>query len=63
MDIFFPSVVFSKIKTDVFFHVVYPQDWTLELEEAFSLEREGEFDKFASYREKLQNRMLLWHGK
>ncbi|KAK8711638.1 hypothetical protein V6N13_146913 [Hibiscus sabdariffa] len=35
---------------------------TLELEEVFSLEREGEFDKFAPYREKLSNKMLLWHG-
>jgi len=39
------------------------QDWSLELEEVFSLEREGEFDKFAPYRDKLGNRMLLWHGK
>ena len=39
------------------------QDWSLELEEVFSLEREGEFDKFAPYREKLGNRMLLWHGR
>ncbi|TYI55471.1 hypothetical protein E1A91_D11G144400v1 [Gossypium mustelinum] len=38
------------------------KDWKLELEEVFSLEREGEFDKFAPYREKLSNRMLLWHG-
>ncbi|KAK7839127.1 poly [adp-ribose] polymerase 1 [Quercus suber] len=37
-------------------------EWSLELEEVFSLEREGEFDKFAPYREKLKNRMLLWHG-
>ncbi|XP_057448680.1 poly [ADP-ribose] polymerase 1-like [Lotus japonicus] len=37
-------------------------DWSLELEEVFSLEREGEFDKFAPYRDKLGNRMLLWHG-
>ena len=43
--------------------ICYYQEWTLELEEVFSLEREGEFDKFASYREKLDNRMLLWHGK
>lgn len=33
------------------------------MEEVFSLEREGELDKFAPYREKLSNRMLLWHGK
>jgi hypothetical protein len=39
------------------------QDWSLELEEVFSLEREGEFDKYAPYRDKVGNRMLLWHGK
>lgn len=38
------------------------QDWSLELEEVFSLERDGETDKYASYQDKLQNRMLLWHG-
>ncbi|EOX94505.1 hypothetical protein QUC31_004563 [Theobroma cacao] len=43
-------------------HAPTHTDWTLELEEVFSLEREGEFDKFAPYREKLINRMLLWHG-
>nr|XP_027095295.1 poly [ADP-ribose] polymerase 1-like isoform X1 [Coffea arabica] len=36
--------------------------WSLELEEVFALEREGEYDKFAPYREKLGNKMLLWHG-
>ncbi|XWS46946.1 hypothetical protein CRYUN_Cryun14cG0111600 [Craigia yunnanensis] len=43
-------------------HAPTHTEWTLELEEVFSLEREGEFDKFAPYREKLNNRMLLWHG-
>ncbi|XAR61125.1 NAD(+) ADP-ribosyltransferase [Bertholletia excelsa] len=43
-------------------HAPTHTDWALELEEVFSLEREGEFDKFALYREKLGNRMLLWHG-
>ncbi|KAL2321029.1 hypothetical protein Fmac_029998 [Flemingia macrophylla] len=43
-------------------HAPTHTDWSLELEEVFSLEREGEFDKFAPYREKLGNRMLLWHG-
>ncbi|KAF9608125.1 hypothetical protein IFM89_006052 [Coptis chinensis] len=38
------------------------KDWALELEDVFTLEREGEFDQFAPYREKLQNKMLLWHG-
>ncbi|OVA13922.1 BRCT domain [Macleaya cordata] len=37
-------------------------DWTLELEDVFTLERAGEVDKFAPYRKKLKNRMLLWHG-
>jgi hypothetical protein len=27
------------------------------------LERRGEFDRFARYRETLKNRMLLWHGE
>ena len=39
------------------------QLWSLELEEVFALEREGEYNKFAPYREKLGNKMLLWHGK
>ncbi|XP_041008010.1 poly [ADP-ribose] polymerase 1 isoform X1 [Juglans microcarpa x Juglans regia] len=43
-------------------HAPTHKDWTLELEEVFSLERKGEFDKFAPYRERLKNRMLLWHG-
>ncbi|GLU07733.1 hypothetical protein SLE2022_246810 [Rubroshorea leprosula] len=43
-------------------HAPTHTDWSLELEEVFSLERKGEFDKFAPYREKLGNRMLLWHG-
>ncbi|XP_022728046.1 poly [ADP-ribose] polymerase 1-like [Durio zibethinus] len=43
-------------------HAPTHTEWTLELEEVFSLERDGEFDKFAPYREKLNNRMLLWHG-
>ncbi|KAJ4968666.1 hypothetical protein NE237_015367 [Protea cynaroides] len=43
-------------------HAPTHKDWALELEDVFMLEREGEFDEFAPYREKLQNRMLLWHG-
>lgn len=43
-------------------HAPTHTEWALELEEVFSLEREGELDKFAPYREKLGNRMLLWHG-
>ncbi|XP_038714269.1 poly [ADP-ribose] polymerase 1 isoform X2 [Tripterygium wilfordii] len=43
-------------------HAPTHTEWSLELEEVFSLEREGEFDRFAPYREKLKNKMLLWHG-
>ncbi|XP_022967405.1 poly [ADP-ribose] polymerase 1 [Cucurbita maxima] len=43
-------------------HAPTHTDWALELEEVFSLEREGEFDKFAPFRHKLKNKMLLWHG-
>ncbi|CAN4093329.1 unnamed protein product [Withania somnifera] len=43
-------------------HAPTHKDWILEVEEVFSLEREGEFDKFKPHREKLKNRMLLWHG-
>ncbi|TXG63792.1 hypothetical protein EZV62_010786 [Acer yangbiense] len=43
-------------------HAPTHTEWSLELEEVFSLERAGEFDKFAPYRQKLKNRMLLWHG-
>lgn len=43
-------------------HAPTHTDWGLELEEVFSLEREGEFDKFAPFRQKLNNKMLLWHG-
>ncbi|KAK7284099.1 hypothetical protein RJT34_18838 [Clitoria ternatea] len=43
-------------------HAPTHTEWSLELEEVFSLERKGEFDKFAPYRDKLGNRMLLWHG-
>ncbi|KAK3031656.1 hypothetical protein RJ639_035024, partial [Escallonia herrerae] len=43
-------------------HAPTHTEWELELEEVFSLDREGEFDKYAPYREKLTNKMLLWHG-
>ncbi|KAM1570682.1 hypothetical protein ACFX10_035653 [Malus domestica] len=43
-------------------HAPTHTDWSLELEEVFALEREGEFNKFAPYRKKLKNKMLLWHG-
>ncbi|KAL2238772.1 UNVERIFIED_CONTAM: Poly ADP-ribose polymerase 1 [Sesamum indicum] len=43
-------------------HAPTHTEWALELEEVFSLEREGEVDKYQPYRAKLKNRMLLWHG-
>ncbi|KAL4370964.1 poly [ADP-ribose] polymerase 1 [Arachis hypogaea] len=43
-------------------HAPTHTEWSLELEEVFSLERQGELDKYAPYREKLDNKMLLWHG-
>ncbi|XP_073139928.1 poly [ADP-ribose] polymerase 1 [Henckelia pumila] len=43
-------------------HAPTHTEWSLKLEEVFSLEREGELDKYAPYREKLKNKMLLWHG-
>ncbi|CAK7346440.1 unnamed protein product [Dovyalis caffra] len=43
-------------------HAPTHTDWRLELEEVFSLEREGELDRFAPCREKLKKKMLLWHG-
>ncbi|PON62587.1 Poly [ADP-ribose] polymerase [Parasponia andersonii] len=43
-------------------HAPTHTDWSLELEEVFSLEREGEYDMFTPNRQKLGNKMLLWHG-
>lgn len=43
-------------------HAPTHKEWSLELEEVFTLDREGEFDKYAPYRDKLSNKMLLWHG-
>uniref|UniRef100_A0A1J3D9A5 Poly [ADP-ribose] polymerase n=1 Tax=Noccaea caerulescens TaxID=107243 RepID=A0A1J3D9A5_NOCCA len=43
-------------------HAPTHTEWSLELEDVFALEREGEFDQYAPYREKLGNKMLLWHG-
>ncbi|KAF3772089.1 Poly ADP-ribose polymerase 1 [Nymphaea thermarum] len=42
--------------------VKWEEEWTLELEDVYALEREGELDKYAPYKSKLKNRMLLWHG-
>ncbi|PIN11116.1 NAD+ ADP-ribosyltransferase Parp [Handroanthus impetiginosus] len=44
-------------------HAPTHTDWALELEEVFSLERAGEMDRYAPYRAKLNNKMLLWHDK
>ncbi|KAJ0742482.1 putative NAD(+) ADP-ribosyltransferase [Helianthus annuus] len=43
-------------------HAPTHTDWALELEEVFTVERRGEFDKFSPYKNKLKNKMLLWHG-
>ncbi|KAI3506849.1 hypothetical protein L1887_21425 [Cichorium endivia] len=43
-------------------HAPTHTDWALELEEVFTVERQGEFDKFVPYKHKLKNKMLLWHG-
>nr|GLL30729.1 poly [ADP-ribose] polymerase 1 isoform X2 [Ipomoea trifida] len=43
-------------------HAPTHKEWALEVEQVFSLERKGELDKFAPFRKKLKNRMLLWHG-
>ncbi|KAL8463686.1 hypothetical protein ACS0TY_034369 [Phlomoides rotata] len=44
-------------------HAPTHTEWALDLEEVFSLEREGEMYKYAPYRSKLKNKMLLWHGE
>lgn len=43
-------------------HAPTHKDWRLELEDVFTVDRKGEFDKYAPYRDKLKNKMLLWHG-
>uniref|UniRef100_A0A2P2KV49 Poly [ADP-ribose] polymerase n=1 Tax=Rhizophora mucronata TaxID=61149 RepID=A0A2P2KV49_RHIMU len=43
-------------------HAPTHTEWTLELEEVFSLKRDGEFNRFSPHSKKLKNRMLLWHG-
>jgi predicted sulfurtransferase len=39
------------------------KDWSLELEEVFALDRDGELNKYSKYKNNLHNKMLLWHGK
>ncbi|CAH1452809.1 unnamed protein product [Lactuca virosa] len=43
-------------------HAPTYMDWALELEEVFTVERQGEFDKFVPYKNKLKNKILLWHA-
>ncbi|KAK1412609.1 hypothetical protein QVD17_33994 [Tagetes erecta] len=43
-------------------HAPTHTEWSLELEEVFTVERQGEFNKFSPYKNKLKNKMLLWHG-
>ncbi|XP_074589345.1 poly [ADP-ribose] polymerase 1 [Curcuma longa] len=42
-------------------HAPTHKDWSLELEEVFVLEREGECAKCAPFKD-MKNKMLLWHG-
>ena len=46
-------------------HVIFPilKDWSLELEEVYVLDRDGESNKYSRYKNNLHNKMLLWHGK
>ncbi|KAJ1288363.1 hypothetical protein BS78_02G084100 [Paspalum vaginatum] len=43
-------------------HAPTHKDWSLELEEVFSLDRDGELTKYSRYKNNLHNKMLLWHG-
>ncbi|XP_057858020.2 poly [ADP-ribose] polymerase 1 [Cryptomeria japonica] len=42
-------------------HAPTHKEWALELEDVFAVDREGEDNAYAKYKN-LQNRMLLWHG-
>jgi hypothetical protein len=39
------------------------QDWALELEDVFAVDREGEAESFTPFKMCLENHMLLWHGQ
>lgn len=39
------------------------QDWALELEDVFAVDREGETESFTPFKMCLDNHMLLWHGQ
>ncbi|KQK20109.1 poly [ADP-ribose] polymerase 1 [Brachypodium distachyon] len=43
-------------------HAPTHKDWSLELEEVFVLDRDGESNKYSRYKNNLHNKMLLWHG-
>ncbi|CAD6225952.1 unnamed protein product [Miscanthus lutarioriparius] len=43
-------------------HAPTHKDWSLELEEVFSLDRDGELNKYSRYKNNLHNKMLIWHG-
>lgn len=43
-------------------HAPTHKEWTLELEDAYAIDREGEYDAYFPHKGKLRNRMLLWHG-
>eukprot|EP01018_Ginkgo_biloba_P034176 Gb_33067 [translate_table: standard] len=43
-------------------HAPTHKEWTLELEDVFAVDREGEYDAYVPFKNKLKNRMLLWHG-
>ncbi|XP_062190383.1 poly [ADP-ribose] polymerase 1 [Phragmites australis] len=43
-------------------HAPTHKDWSLELEDVFSLDRDGELNKYSRYKNNLHNKMLLWHG-
>ncbi|GBG68001.1 hypothetical protein CBR_g1120 [Chara braunii] len=43
-------------------HAPTHKEWGLELLDVFRVDREGEGDKYAPFRDELHNKMLLWHG-
>ncbi|XP_048549512.1 poly [ADP-ribose] polymerase 1 [Triticum urartu] len=43
-------------------HAPTHKDWSLELEEVYVLDRDGEGNKYSRYKNNLHNKMLLWHG-
>lgn len=43
-------------------HAPTHTEWSLELEDVFTVAREGEEQAFLPQKQKLGNRMLLWHG-